>query len=138
VTALRFPSIPLTHGAQIRSAVLRTYSPYATSAVVNLRYYAEAADNSLPLAPTVGEFSRRPPTVNVVSHTPGPWVARTYNASPDLVAIIQETVDRPGWAPGNALTLFIGDDQSPSQRLIGSFETSPISTRTAVLEITVR
>ena len=105
---------------------------------LNLRYYAEATDNSLPLAPTVREFSRRPATVNVMNHTPGPWAARTYNASPDLVAIIQEIVDRPGWAPGNALTLFIADDQSPSQRLIGSYETRPISTRTAVSEITVR
>jgi hypothetical protein len=116
VTALRFPSIPLTHGAQIRSAVLRTYSPYATSAVVNLRYYAEVADNCLPLAPTVGEFSRRPATVNVVNDIPGPWVARTYNASPDLVAIIQEIVDRPGWAPGNALTLFSADHSPRDHR----------------------
>ena len=70
--------------------------------------------------------------------TPGAWAARTYNVTPDLVTIIQEIVDRPGWVPGNALTLFIADDLSPSQRFIGSFETSPIGTRAAILEITVR
>ena len=138
LTALRFENIPLARGAQIQSVVLTTYSPYTTSAVVNLRYYAEATDNSLPLTPTVADFPSRPPTDNSVTDTPGPWVARTYNTGPDLVAIIQEIVDRPGWAPGNAVTLFIADNQSPSQRLIGSFETSPVGTRAAVLEITVR
>jgi hypothetical protein len=138
LTALRFPGVPLARGAQIQSAVLTTYSPYTTSAVVHLRYYAEAADDSLPLAPTAGDFSRRPPTVNAVRDTPGPWATRTYHASPDLVTILQEVVDRPGWIPGNALTLFIADDLSPSQRYLGSFETIPVGTRAAVLEITVR
>jgi hypothetical protein len=138
LTALRFPGIPLTQGAQIRSAILRTYSPYTTSAVVHLRYYAEAADHSLPLVPVADDFSRRSSTVNIVADTPGSWVARTYNATPDLGAVIQEIVDRPGWVPGNALTILIADDLSPSYRLIGSFETSPASTRAAILEITVR
>jgi hypothetical protein len=138
LAALRFPNIPLTQGAQIRSVVLKTYSPYTTSAVVNVRYYAEAIDNSLPLTSTMGDFSRRVPTVNTLDDTPGPWAARTYNATPNLVSVIQEIVDRPGWVPGNGLTLFIADNLSPGQRLLGSFETSPTGTRAAILEITVR
>jgi hypothetical protein len=138
LTAFRFTNIPLTHGAQIHSAVLKTYSPYATSVVVNLRYYGEATDSSLPLTPTLADFSRRPPTVNTVNDTPGPWAAGTYNATPDLAAIIQEIVDRPGWVPGNALTLFIASTLPSSVRSIASFETRPAGTRAAVLEITVR
>jgi hypothetical protein len=138
LTALRFPSVPLARGAQIQSAVLKRYSHYTTSAVVHLRYYAEATDDSVPLAPTIGDFSRRPPTANTVRETPGPWAGQTYNVTPNLLAIVQEIVDRPGWVPGNAITLFVADDLSPGQRFIGSFETSPVGTRAAVLEITVR
>ena len=43
-------------------------------------------------------------------------VGRTTYKTPDLSPIIQEIVNQPGWAAGNALVLIFTDDKSnPSQ-----------------------
>lgn len=138
LVGLRFANVPLARGAEIQSVVLKTYSPNAATAAVKLRYYGEATDNSLPITETIAALSRRPSTVNTVDETPGRWLPKTYNATADLTAIIQEIVDRPGWVPGNAITLFIADHGSASSRSIASFETLAFGAEAAVLEITVR
>ncbi len=54
--------------------------------------------------------------------------------SPDLGAIVQEIVSRPGWQPGQGLTILVEDTGSRGKRIIGSGEGG--SGRAAILKVT--
>jgi len=71
-----------------------------------------------------------------VEDIPEPWTESGFNPSPDLRSIIQEIVDHPDWVSGSSLTLFIADNGSSASRTIGTFESQPSPTKTAILTIT--
>jgi len=80
----------------------------ATSLVVE----GEAADDAVPFDPDVRwHVSSRARTSASVGWTPSPWStigeAGPDQRTPDLAAVIQEIVGRPGWSAGNALVLIV-------------------------------
>jgi hypothetical protein len=42
---------------------------------------------------------------------PAQWFAETEYDSPDIAAVVQEIVDRPGWASGQAMAFFLDGDE---------------------------
>lgn len=110
---VRFPQVYLPQGATITAAALRL-TAYATDSYtgVTLRVYGNAADNAA--APTsMADADAKALTtayVNWVCATG--WTDGQVYSPGDLTAIIQEIVNRPGWASGNALMLLIKDNGS--------------------------
>ncbi|TMQ61754.1 MAG: PKD domain-containing protein [Candidatus Eisenbacteria bacterium] len=70
-------------------------------------------------------MSTRPRTTASTSWVPVAWVAGEAGANqrtPDLAALIQEVVSRPGWASGNALVLIV---TGSGHRCAWSFDGKP-------------
>lgn len=136
--AFRFEGVPVPRGARLVSAVLKLYALAPGTGSIVLRYAGEAADDSPPLADASRNLSGRPVTAAFVDDVPPPWRVGGLNASPDLAAVVQEIVDRPGWAPGHALTLFVADDGSTGSRSVATFDRTGSSAQAAVLELSFR
>jgi hypothetical protein len=117
----RFPNITIPQGSTILSAVLRMVASNTLStSTVNTRISANAEDN--PSAPgSWAACDGLDLTEAYVDWTPGSWTASTKYGSPSLVEIIQEIVDRSGWASGNAILLLVKDNGSSSSASRGAY-----------------
>ena len=134
LVALRFAGPQIPRGARIESAALALYAAASEGGALRLEYRAEAADDSAPLHAEALALSQRPLGAPSVVDVPAAWVAGRYNASPDLAAIIQDVVSRPGWEPGNSITILVRDAGSPYVRRVGTVEIGA----PAVLTVTFR
>ncbi len=126
---LRFLSVAIPPGAVIDSAVIEIFALSSGSSSVTLRRVRGEATDNAP-AFTGGDcYTGRTQTVASVPWT-GIWLGSTVQLSPDLAAIVQEIIDRPGWASGNAMVLFINNDDFGSGFKfdnIESFDVTPAS-----------
>ncbi len=102
----RFTSVSIPKNSHIIAADIQLYSsgfPHAAADDPNFSIYAEAADNSVDFSTNPDIVARSLTTANVA------WSATNigtgYFTSPDITAVIQEMVNRAGWASGNALTI---------------------------------
>jgi predicted Fe-Mo cluster-binding NifX family protein len=128
-TGLRFQHIFIPQGATIDSAFIVVYSHEAktTEDVANLTIAGEAADHTETFNET-DLITGRPRTSAQVSWVVAEeWGLWTPHRTPDLKGIVQEVVNRNGWASGNAMSFFLlGEDQGVSEvenaREMESFE----------------
>jgi PKD repeat protein len=111
---IRFAGVDVPAGATILEATLQLQANEAESGDATLTLEGEAVDHAAPFLEADGNISSRARTREFVSWSPAPWPtvgeAGPDQESPDLSAVIQEIVDRPGWAGGNALALVITGD----------------------------
>jgi len=108
---LRFTNLTIPAGATVTRAYLQFQADETQSEATNLLIQGEAADNALVLGSVAGNISSRSRTSASVSWSPLAWTlvgeAGDRQRPPDLAAVVQEIVRRPGWASGNALVLII-------------------------------
>lgn len=112
----RFPSVSVPQGATIDSAYLKVQSPSSQTSSVDGVIEAQDEDDAAQLTSASG-YEGASWTTASVSWTPGDWSADTWYSSPDLSSVIQEIVDRGGWAEGNHLGLRWRDDDESSSGL---------------------
>jgi len=107
---MRFTTVPIPQGAIIDSATVsvRAYFAYGTGWLSKIR--GQNADHAATFS-TYADFAGRPRTSEGVDWDPAAWIAGTWYVSPDIAAIVQEIVSRPGWASNNAVAFFWKDDQ---------------------------
>jgi cell division septation protein DedD len=108
----RFSGVNVPAGATITGAILRVKSYQAWSNALHLKVSAEAADNAGSFADASVRPSARVKTVRQVDWDPGAWSSGVWYEGPDLKDVVQEVVNRSGWAGGNALVLLLADDGS--------------------------
>ncbi len=109
VTAMNWGGWTIPAGATITDAYIQFTASSNSVGSAAYTVYGEAADNP-PLFSTTDDVVSRTATSSSVSWTPGTWTAGdsgTAQKTPDLTAIIQEIVDRPGYATGNNIVLAI-------------------------------
>jgi hypothetical protein len=86
---------------------------------------AQAADTAATFAATSGNLTTRPTTSASAPWTPPDWptvgAAGTAQQTSDLSTVLQEVLNRPGWASGNALVLLV---TGTADRTAESFEGS--------------
>jgi hypothetical protein len=86
----------------------------------------EAADDAVSFSTTAGDVSGRPATAASAAWSPADWTAvgqaGAAQRTPDLSAVVQEIVARPGWAPGHALVLVVSGSGT---RIAESYEGAP-------------
>jgi len=113
-TGLRFRNIHIPQGAKIDSAFIIFYSHEGKSAddVAKITIAGEAADNALTFNEVDLITARPRTTAQLLWEVAEEWELWEPYRTPDLKNIIQEIVNRGGWAPGNALALFLlGENQ---------------------------
>jgi len=118
VTAgLRFQNIFIPHGATIDSAFVVFCSHEGKSAedTAKITIYGEASDNPATFDLDHLITDRPSTTASVYWQVQEEWGLWEFYRTPDLKSIIQEIIDRPGWAYGNSLALIMtGQNQGPS------------------------
>jgi hypothetical protein len=111
----RFQNVTLPQGASIDSAVLVIYAHEDEAAEALVTIYGEDTDDSPLFAETEALPDREKTSALVEWNITEDWTMWEQYHSPNLASVIQEVVDRPGWQPGNSLTLFLmGEDQGAS------------------------
>jgi len=112
VVGLRFTGVSIPAGSSVVNAYVQFRTDEAGSTATSLVVEGEAADDAVPFDPDVRwHVSSRARTSASVGWTPSPWStigeAGPDQRTPDLAAVIQEIVGRPGWSAGNALVLIV-------------------------------
>lgn len=117
-TYCRFQNLLIPQGATIDNAYLTlnvTGGDENASGGGTMTIDAEDADTSTQIADESDYNSRIRTTASVDWSWTGAGSYPTTFDSADIASVIQEIVDRPGWASGNDITIFMEDGQvSPS------------------------
>jgi hypothetical protein len=111
--AVRFTSVAIPPGAVITAASIQFTADQAFGAdnttPINLDVYAVNADNAPAFtANVVTNLGVLPRTSASIGWIVPPWAvsqAGPAQRTPDMSAVIQEVVNRPGWRSGNALVM---------------------------------
>ncbi len=120
---LRFNGVSVPRGSRIVSAYLQFKADEATGDVTSLTIQGQNADNAPAFTTATANISSRPRSAAAVSWSPLPWTtvgqAGPDQRTPDLSAIIQQVVDRPGWVAGNSMAMII---TGSGRRVADAFE----------------
>ena len=105
------PSATVPSGATVVNAYVQFQARRATSVATNLTIRGQASDNAATFSTAAFNISSRPRTTSSAQWSPPPWTtvgeAGANQRTSDLSAVLQEIINRPGWASGNALALII-------------------------------
>jgi Big-like domain-containing protein len=108
---MRFAGVAIPRGAAITNAYVQFQTDETGAAPTNLTIVGQATDNATPFTYLVAKIAPRPRTAAAVAWAPPGWSIPDETGpaqrTPDLAAVLQEIVNRPGWASGNALALII-------------------------------
>jgi PKD repeat protein len=110
VVGMRWPVVSVPQGATITAAWIQFVSKEAWSLATSLTLKAQAADNAGTFTSTTSNVSSRPVTNNGASWVPVAWAVGDAGANqrtPDLSGLVQEVVNRSGWASGNGLAIVV-------------------------------
>jgi parallel beta helix pectate lyase-like protein/K319-like protein len=106
---MRFTNLTVPRGATITHAYVQFQARETQSEATNLTIHSQAADNALTFSS--GTISGRPRSTAQATWAPPAWAtvgeAGLNQRTPDLSAVLQEVVSRPGWASGNALVVLV-------------------------------
>ena len=120
---LRFLGVSVPRGATILSASVQFQVKSATSVATDLVLTAQAADNAPAFTTKKFDVSSRPRTAAAVAWSPPAWLAKgdrgPAQRTADLSAVLQEVVNRPGWASGNAAVVIV---EGTGERVAESFD----------------
>jgi hypothetical protein len=121
VVGLRFQDINIETGTPIAAAHVTFWADETSAAPTSLLFQGQAHYDAPAFSDTAADLSGRARTAAEVAWDDVPaWTAEheAYQ-SPDLAAIVQEVLDRPGWQPGNALVILI---TGSGQRVAESYD----------------
>jgi PKD repeat protein len=108
---MRFGGVSVPPGATVTRAYVQFEVDEVSTGACSLLFRGQAADNAGTFLNTTFGVSSRPRTTATVAWTPPLWptiqVAGPDQRTPDLSAVLQELVNRPGWASGNALAIIV-------------------------------
>src|SRR5262249_15417884 len=107
---LRFPNVQIPKGSQIMAAHVQfTAAPRSTAGATTVLISGEATDNAPPFTTTSGSIGALPNTSNSVQwNLTNPWspgAAGADQLTPNFKTVVQEIVNEPQWAAGNALVV---------------------------------
>lgn len=126
---LRFPGTGVPAGVTVTNAWIRFQVDEATSVATSLTIHAQAADNAATFATATNNITSRARTAASVGWTPPAWptvgAAGADQATPNLAALMQEVINRPGWT-GDAIAFIItGTGKRVAQSYEGGLGLTP-------------
>lgn len=130
---VRFPNLDIPVGAVVESARVDFVVDESDSEPTTLDFRAHAVDDAPPFSSTAFDITSRPlGTASVRWADVEPWLTvGAIVSTPDLSSVVQEIVDRPGWASGNALAIIVSGS---GHRTAGAHsDGSPVAAPTLVV-----
>ena len=136
LVGLRFAGVAVPTGA----TVANVYLEFVTDEVspgASLTIFGQDADDPATFTTTTNDVSDRTLTAASVPWVTGPWdtVGQSHQST-DISAVVQEIIDRAGWASGNAMA-FIVDGVLGGRVTAESYEGVPASAATLYIQYTV-
>ena len=128
---MRFKGLAVPAGATVRRAWIQfTVDEVEANEPANLDIRGEAVADAAPFRGRNGNVSSRAVTDAVVSwsvaHWPRVGERGARQRTPNIAAVIQEVIDRPAWAPGQALVVLMeGSGQRTAESHDGSAVDAP-------------
>lgn len=108
---LRFNSVQIPLGATITNAYVQFQVDKIGSRETILKVEGEAIDDAPAFTSSRYNLSNRSRTTANIGWLPSPWLTVGESGidqrTPDLSAVIQELVDRPGWVQGNSIIIIV-------------------------------
>ncbi|MGA1870358.1 MAG: PilC/PilY family type IV pilus protein [bacterium] len=129
IVGIRIKKLPVPHGAVITSAYLIFTTDETDSEPTTLTFRAEAVDDAPTFIDTAYNISSRQTTGASVpwDNVPAWGEVGEEHSSPNLSPIIQEVIDREGWASNNGFVFIItGSGKRTAQARNVSPDTGPI------------
>jgi hypothetical protein len=128
---IRFRTVQIPPGSTILAAHVQFEVDETGSVATSLAIRGLAADNALPFTTAARDISSRPRTSASVPWTPPGWptigTAGAARMTPSLVPIIQEIINRSGWASNNAVGFVItGSGKRVARAFEGSTAGAPL------------
>ena len=128
IVGVRFTSLEIPQGAEIKSAQLTFTSGSGDSEPAKLIIQAENADSAQPFTIEKNNISsRKTTTAKVTWNIEAGWTDGLTYTSPELKQLVQEVVNRPGWCGGrNGMAFIISADKEENPlRVARSFDDKP-------------
>lgn len=123
-TGLWFNNVGIGKNAVIEKAYLQFAAKAAGCGTFDIKIYGEAADNPAVFTNSNNNISNRTATAANVTWSPDCWkagVTAIDERTADLKSIVQETVNRSGWASGNSMIFILENDNDTIRRQAYSF-----------------
>ncbi|GAB2651874.1 hypothetical protein GCM10009743_30080 [Kribbella swartbergensis] len=126
VVGIRFTAVDVPRGATITKAYVQFEVDEVSMGASSLTINGEAADNAVTYTAATNDVSSRPRTTATVSWTPPDWAVvgerGVDQQTPDLQPVIQEIVNRSGWASGNAIAVVVNGTGRRTAQAFDSFQ----------------
>lgn len=116
--AMRFADVSIPHGSTINSAYITFTNFSEGSDTVLAKVYGIDEDNTSTMA--LNPLGRTKTTATI-DWDVGSRIHDQSFTSPDIKSVVQEIVNREGWASGNAMGFFIWDDGSASESFVSAY-----------------
>src|SRR5436190_23573129 len=128
---MRFTNLSVPKDATITRAYLQFTAKETQSEATNLVLRGQAADNPATFTSATSNVSSRPRTAAQVSWAPAAWStlgeSGASQRTPELKGIVQELVNRAGWASGNAVVFIVtGTGHRTAFSVDGSASQAPL------------
>jgi hypothetical protein len=140
MAAMRFSGIKVPQGSVIKIASIKICAnPNGLEADVDGVIKGEATDNAAAFGTSSRVIAQLTATTASKAWTwvqDNPWSSNAWYESPDISAVVQEIVNRPGWAADNSMVIIYTVNQITfgDERRFWSFDGDP--TKAAKLVIT--
>ncbi len=120
-TGLRFPGVTIPPGSTINSAFLTVNIAGTTYDDPDVTIRSSAEANPATFSTATNHLSGRAKSTAAVT-----WTATNIGTgnrnTPDLAALVAESIALPGWASGNALAFFLVGNSGSSSIRFASFD----------------
>ncbi|MHC4189155.1 MAG: LamG domain-containing protein [Planctomycetota bacterium] len=137
VIGLRFSNVGIPQGASIAKAYVEFQCDEIKGGTepVSLLIEGELSPNAAAFADVTNNVTSRPRTTAQVVWVPANWTGvGQIDQTLDIASIIEEIINQPGWASGNALALIISDDPANPSEGVRCAEAGP-GTQAAKLHV---
>src|SRR3989304_4547216 len=108
---IRFNGVDIPQGSTITNAYIQFLVDEVKTGDTILAIQGEDVDHALTFSSISFDITSRSRTLETVSWNPNPWLtvgeAGPDQQTPDIATVIQEIINRPGWASGNSLAIII-------------------------------
>lgn len=128
---LRFNDLDITRGSIVLAAWIQFQADETQSGATSLTIHGHAVDDAPAFTAATFDVTSRTKTTASVDWTPDPWLsigeAGAKQRTPDLAAVVQEILDRPGWLPLNDLAFMIsGTGERTAEAFEGNAGAAPL------------
>lgn len=119
----RFAGVTIPQGSTIVSAYVEMRATDSNSESTDLTIFGQDADDATSFGSGSNDLSSRPRTsASIAWNNVESWKKNQWHDTPDISAVVQQIVDRSGWADGNDLVILIRSDDLDGKRLAFSHD----------------